>query len=105
MEVFLSALQSHHINGRDNPHKYETNYQPSIQVKTGTNKEMIFPLQKTNIKELDNMTISSSKIKYKKAEQTTSVIKLTRDEINNSPGALEDINEVLKILPSARSGS
>ncbi len=80
---------------------YENKYSPSVIIKSGINKEITFALQKSNIKMLDKMFISSSKINYKKPDQTTSVIKLTRDEINNSPGALQDVNEVLKILPSA----
>ncbi|MGD9200287.1 MAG: TonB-dependent receptor [Chitinispirillia bacterium] len=81
--------------------QYETSYQPSIQVKTGNNKELIFHLQKRFTKELDKLEVTSSKIEIKKTEQSTSVIKLTRHEIKNSPGAFEDVNEVLKILPSA----
>ncbi len=97
VDSLLPGRYDFEINADD----YSISIKPSIQVKTGINKELVFTLQKANIQELDKMVISTGKLEVKQPEQTTSVIKLSREEIKSSPGALEDINEVLKILPSA----
>lgn len=80
---------------------YRTFYMPSVIVKMGPNKSMSVTLSKEDTKQLHKMVVTSAKSSYKAPEQTTSVIKLSRAEIENSPGALQDVNEALKILPSA----
>lgn len=100
-KFFFDSLPTNFYDFEINANGYNTYYVPSILVKAKENKVLYFPLQKATIKNLDKMIVTSEKSNFKSPEQTTSVIKLSRSQIENSPGALQDVNEVLKILPSA----
>lgn len=80
---------------------YKTQLFPSISIISGTNEPLVLEIQKDNIQELEKMVVTSSTILQKRAEQSTSVTRLTRDEVLNSPGSLDDINRVLQTHAAA----
>jgi hypothetical protein len=80
---------------------YKNRLYPSITIKSGTNKPLKLEIQKDNIQKLEKMVVISSTVVQKRAEQSTSVTKLTRDEVLNSPGSLDDVNRVLQTHAAA----
>ncbi len=85
---------------------YKTQYYPSIQIKSGINKNIEIELKKDDeIEELDKVVVSTKRVITKNAQQTNSVIKFTREDVLNSPGSLQDVNRVVQLMPSAVSGA
>ena len=80
---------------------YKTQLFPSMTIKSGANKPLKLEIQKNNIQELEKMVVTSSTVLQKRAEQSTSVTKLTRDEVLNSPGSLDDVNRVIQTHAAA----
>jgi hypothetical protein len=76
---------------------------PDVVVKSGPNKPLRIALAK-QVVELDRMVVRSSRVARKSAEQSTSVTRLTRDEVLNSPGSSQDVNIMLQTLPAAVGG-
>jgi hypothetical protein len=80
---------------------YETRIIPSISVTSGYNKGLVIRIRKNDaIIDLDKIVVSAPRMIEKKSEQSNSVTRLSREEILNSPGATQDPNKAIQILPS-----
>lgn len=79
---------------------------PSQQIKSGKNREIVIEITKDiEIYTLDKMVVQAQKLTTKNAQQTSSVFRLTRDEILTAPGAGQDFVMVLQGMPSVAGGS
>lgn len=86
-------------DGYDSLHIY------NIHIKSGINNDQRISLKKSReVDELSKMTIVASSIDQKRAMHTTSVTKVTNFELNNTPGTVNDVNQVLGTLPSTVIG-
>lgn len=80
---------------------YQAYIVPSISIKSGFNKGIRLEIKVDDtILELDKMVVTSHRVMTKKSDQSNSVTRLSRDEILNSPGATQDLNKAIQILPS-----
>ncbi len=79
---------------------YDNRLIHSITIKSGVNKPILVELSANQVDALEKMIIASSRVMEKRAEQSTSVIKLSRDEVINSPGSIFDVNRVLQTFAS-----
>jgi hypothetical protein len=65
---------------------YETQLYPSTPFKSGENKDLKLELRAASVHQL---------------EKSTSVLKMSREEVNKMPGAIQDVNRVIQTMPSA----
>lgn len=84
---------------------YDPLVYPALQVKVGANRPLVLQMRRSTVAELDKLVVTSSRLTQKSPEQSTSVIKVTRDQVNNAPGALQDVNRVILTMPSAVSSN
>ncbi len=74
---------------------------PTWQVRSGHNRELVLDLEPDeHVQALDRMVVRSDRLIARIATQSTSVLRLSRDEILNAPGANQDIAQVLQSMPS-----
>lgn len=84
---------------------YQSHIYPSVLVKSGENKRLQLKIKKEEkIQQLDKMVVTGRRILTKTSEQTNSVLKISRDEVLNSPGSSQDVNRIIQTLPSSIGG-
>jgi len=81
--------------------EYRTQIFPSVVIKSGVNKECVLEIERSeSIQELEKMVVAGKQVVAKSGDQTNSTIKLSRDEVLNSPGATGDVNRVIQLMPA-----
>lgn len=74
---------------------------PSRQVTVGRNRDIELALDpKEHVQDLDGMVVRAERLSPRSSLQSTSVLRLSRDEILTAPGAGQDIAQVLQSMPS-----
>ncbi len=80
---------------------YDPVFLPNISINSGINNLLTVELTKsTDIRQLEKMVVTESKIIQKSPEQITSVARLSNFELSSTAGTANDINRVLETLPS-----
>ncbi|MBD3419982.1 MAG: TonB-dependent receptor plug domain-containing protein [Chitinivibrionales bacterium] len=78
---------------------------PTYLIKSGVNNGIEFVIEKDDkVRNLDKMVVTSKRLVTRSAEQSNSVVKLSREEVLKTPGSNQDINRVLQAMPSAIGG-
>jgi len=79
---------------------------PSWQVKVGRNREAVIELEREEqVQQLDRMVVRAGRLAARTASQSTSMLRLSRDEILSAPGAAQDIAQVLQAMPSVEGAA
>jgi hypothetical protein len=84
---------------------YDSRSFPNTLVQSGVNIPLTLEIQKSFIDNLPMMLVTAGRIILKKAYQTTSVLRIMRDEVRKAPGAIEDVNRIVQSQPSAVSSA
>jgi hypothetical protein len=79
---------------------YDTLKTANVLVKTGKNLSFLIELNRSDVINLDKMTVYSGRISPKRVEQSTSVTRLTTFDLANTAGTANDISRVIATLPS-----
>lgn len=79
---------------------YEATRLFEIPVRTGSNPSTRVLLYERGVQTLGSTQVQATAPVNADPRHSTSVTRLTRDQINNSPGSSQDVNRVLTSLPS-----
>jgi hypothetical protein len=75
---------------------------PSWQIRSGRNRALTVELEpgQDDVQSLERLVVHADRLVARSSTQSTSMLRLNRDEILNAPGANQDIAQLLQSLPS-----